>query len=116
MTAANQPEATVTEAIVADLSAQAATPREWHMDRTYLSSTLVREPGDDVTIYCKAWRVFNGPRFAKPAFVLDWDQQTIRCPNGVMRPFTPGETVRFPAANCAACPLRTRCTTSTDGR
>jgi hypothetical protein len=60
--------------------------------------------------------VHNGPRFAKTAFALDWDQQTIRCPNGVRQPFTPGGVVHFPAATCARCPLRGQCTTSTHGR
>jgi hypothetical protein len=31
-------------------------------------------------------------------------------------PFTLGSTVHFPAATCAACPLRTQCTTSPHGR
>jgi transposase len=116
LTAANVPEATVTDAITADLAAQAASVAEWHLDRGYLSSRLVRERGDAVTIYCKAWRVTNRGRFAKPAFVLDWNQQTVRCPNGVVQPLAEGHTVRFPAATCATCPLRTRCTTSTAGR
>jgi transposase len=30
--------------------------------------------------------------------------------------FTPGGKVQFPAQACAACPLRTQCTTSTRGR
>jgi hypothetical protein len=116
LTAANQPEATVTEAITADLCAQAATPAEWHLDRAYLSSTLVRQRDDAVAIYCKAWHVTNRGRFAKPAFVLDWEQQTVQCPNGVVLPLAVGQTVHFPAATCAACPLRTQCTTSTAGR
>lgn len=116
LTAANQPEATVTEAITADLRAQAATPAEWHLDRAYLSSTLVRERDAAVAIYCKAWRVTNRGRFAKPAFVLDWEQQTVQCPNGVVQPLVLGQTVHFPAATCAACPLQTQCTTSRQGR
>jgi transposase len=116
LTAANQPEAMVTEAITADLVAQAAVPVEWHLDRAYLSSTLVRERDDTVAIYCKAWRVTNRGRFAKPAFVLDWEQQTVRCPNGVVQPLVVGQTVHFPAATCATCPLRTQCTTSRQGR
>jgi hypothetical protein len=116
VTAANQPEATVAEAITADLAAQAVTPAEWHLDRAYLSSTLVRERDDAVAIYCKAWRVTNRGRFAKPAFVLDWEQHTLRCPNGVTQPLVAGQTVHFPAATCAACPLRTQCTTSPSGR
>ena len=31
-------------------------------------------------------------------------------------PFAPGKTVRFPKDACAACPLRERCTASSNGR
>jgi transposase len=31
-------------------------------------------------------------------------------------PFQPGKTVHFPKTTCAACPLRARCTTSSNGR
>ena len=31
-------------------------------------------------------------------------------------PFVPGEVVKLPAATCARCPLRERCTTSASGR
>ncbi len=57
-----------------------------------------------------------GDRFPKTAFALDWEAGTIRCPNGVTRPFAVGGTVQFPAAGCAACPLRARCTGSAQGR
>jgi hypothetical protein len=116
ITAANVPEASVTEAIVADLGHQAARLGELHIERAYLSSTLVRERPADLAIYCKAWPVRNGDRFPKTAFALDWDRHTIRCPNGALLPFVPGGTVRFPAAVCVACPLRDRCTTSAHGR
>jgi Transposase DDE domain/Transposase domain (DUF772) len=116
ITPANAPEASVTEAIVADLGHQDARLDELHIDRAYLSSTLVRERPADLAIFCKAWPVRNGDRFPKTAFALDWQQRTIRCPNGALLPFMPGGTVRFPAATCAACPLRDRCTTSVHGR
>ncbi len=116
LTPANAPEATVTDAISADLAAQGARPVEWHLDRAYLSSRLVRERDESLAIYCKAWRVTNRGRLAKPAFVLDWEQQTIRCPNGVVQPLELGRTVHFPAHACAVCPLRTDCTTSPHGR
>jgi transposase len=116
ITAANAPEASVTVAIVADLDHQAARLGELHIDRAYLSSALVRERPDGLAIFCKAWPVRNGGRFPKTAFALDWEQHTIRCPNGASLPFEPGGTVRFPAATCAACPLRDRCTTSANGR
>jgi hypothetical protein len=116
LTPANAPESSVTDAIAADLDRQAARLDELHIDRAYLSSRLVRERPADLAIFCKAWPVRNGDRFPKTAFALDWDQRTIRCPNGALLPFLPGGTVRFPAVTCAACPLRDRCTTSAHGR
>ncbi len=116
LTAANVPEAAVGEAIRDDLTAQTITLSELHIDRAYLSSVLVQERSADLTIYCKAWPVHNGAHFPKTAFVLDWEQGTIRCPNDVSVPFAPGDTVHFPAATCAACPLRARCTSSVQGR
>lgn len=116
ITAANVPEASVTEAIKTDLAAQQAQLAELHIDRAYLSSSLVRERSADLVIYCKAWPVRNGTRFVKTAFELDWEQHRIRCPNQQELPFEPGGTVHFPAEVCATCPLRERCTSSPRGR
>jgi hypothetical protein len=116
VTPANAPEATVTDAIAADLRHQDVVLAELHLDRAYLSSTLVRDRPADLAIYCKAWPVQRGDHFPKTAFALDWDAGTIRCPNGVTQPFAAGGTVHFPAAGCAACPVRDRCTGSTRGR
>jgi hypothetical protein len=90
--------------------------QELHIDRAYLSSSLVRDRSDNLDIYCKAWPVRNGTRFPKTAFELDWEEHRIRCPNQQEVPFEPGETVQFPPEVCAACPLRERCTTSPHGR
>lgn len=116
ITAANVAEATVTEAIRADLACQQVTLNELHIDRAYLSSLWVRERSTDLEVYCKAWPVRNGSRFPKTAFHLDWERQVIRCPNQAEGPFAPGGVVQFPAETCAACPLRERCTTSRHGR
>jgi transposase len=116
VTSANAPEASVTEGIEADLAAQAVQLSELHIDRAYLSSQLVRERPLGLAIYCKAWPVRNGDRFPKTAFHLDWQHQVLRCPAGIEMPFTPGGMVHFPAATCAACPLRQRCTASPRGR
>jgi Transposase DDE domain/Transposase domain (DUF772) len=117
VTAANVPEATVTDAIAADLEAAGWQLSELHIDRAYLASALVRDRGPDLAIFCKAWRVRNtGGRFAKDQFTLDFTAARLTCPAGVAMPFEPGKTVRFPKATCAACPLRARCTTSSHGR
>jgi transposase len=116
LTPANRPEAEVTDAIVADLAPQRATLGELHIDRGYLSSPLVRDRPLGLRVYCKAWPVRNGPRFTKLAFRLDWQAGTLTCPAEQVVPFRVGETVRFPEASCAACPLRAQCTSSSRGR
>jgi hypothetical protein len=116
ITPANVPEASVTEALAADLAGQQVELQELHIDRAYLSSSWVRERAAPLAIYCKAWPVRNGARFPKTAFTLDWDQQTIRCPEQTVIPFHPGGVVHFPPAICARCPSQTRCTTSAQGR
>jgi hypothetical protein len=68
-TPANVPEATVTGDSAADLAAQDLTLVEVHIDRAYLASTMVRERGQDLAIYCKAWRVANAGRFTRPTSV-----------------------------------------------
>jgi Transposase DDE domain/Transposase domain (DUF772) len=116
ITPANVPEASVTEAISADLERQGAYLKELHIDRAYLSSHLVRERSDDLEVYCKAWPVREGQRFHKQAFVLDWQRQVIRCPASQEMPFVPGGVVHFPKDTCAQCPLKAQCTTSAKGR
>jgi hypothetical protein len=116
VTAANLPEAHGAIQIRDDLAAQQLTLAELFIDRAYLSSVLVRDRPDDLEIFCKAWRVRNGPRFAKTDFTLDWERHLLVCPAGQQMAFVPGGKVQFPAEVCAACPLRTQCTTSTRGR
>jgi hypothetical protein len=117
ITPANAPEASVSDAIAADLEAAGWRLSELHIDRAYLASALVRDRGPDLAVYCKAWRVRNASgRFAKDQFTLDVAAGQLTCPAGVSMPFEPGRTVRFPAGTCAACPLRARCTSSAAGR
>jgi Transposase DDE domain len=116
LTAANAPAASVTPDLEADLARQAVTLSECHLDRAYLSSTLVQERGPELTIFCKAWPVRQGPHCAKTAFQLDWERGVLRCPQQVEVPFTPGGLVHFPAQTGAACPLRAPCTGSARGR
>jgi transposase len=119
VTAANAAEASVTADLDTDLAAQQvglADLDELPVDRASLSSRWVCERPATLTIRCKAWPVRTGDRFPKTAFALDWQRQQLECPNHITLPFQPGGTVHFPAAVCAVCPLRVRCTTSTHGR
>ena len=51
ITAANLPEAAVTDDIAADLDAAGRHLAELHIDRAYLASALVRDRGPDLAIY-----------------------------------------------------------------
>jgi hypothetical protein len=116
ITRANAPEASVAEGIKRDLQEQEITLKELHIDRAYLSSVLVSERSSELEIFCKAWPVRTGVFFAKTAFVVDWERQRLRCPQGVEMSCQPGKTVHFPRETCAACPQRSRCTASLRGR
>jgi hypothetical protein len=117
VTPANAPEAWITDAIQVDLNSQHLSLRELLIDRAYLTSKLVRQRDDSLTIYCKAWPVRHRQGgFPKTAFTLDWEAQTLCCPHQVTMPFRPGHTVRFPAETFANCPLQAQCTTSDNGR
>ena len=117
MTPANVPEAWVSDAISNDLMAQGVKLEELHIDRAYLNSKLVRQREPDLAIYCKAKPVRNrGGLKSKSAFTLDWEQQTITCPNQVTLNFEVGSKVQFPQSSCQDCPLQERCTTSKRGR
>jgi transposase len=117
ITPASAPEASITAGITADLDAAGLTLAELHIDRAYLASDLVRDRGPDLAIYCKAWQVPNSSgRHAKTDFTLDFDAAQLTCPAGIAMSFEPGQTVRFPKTACAACPLRQRCTTTSNGR
>lgn len=116
ITPANAPEASVADAIKSDLQQQKITLQQLHIDRAYLSSTLVSERAPELELYCKAWPVREGPFFPKTAFAVDWERQMLRCPQGIEMSCQPGQTVHFPTATCAVCPQRSRCTGSQRGR
>jgi Transposase DDE domain len=104
VTAANVAEATVAGQITADLDAQQVSLGELHIDRAYLSSRLVQDRDEDLRVFCKAFPVRNGPRFAKPAFTLDFDQGLLTCPNSVTMPFAPGGKVGVPRPGLPGLP------------
>ncbi|MEH2193680.1 MAG: IS1182 family transposase [Nostoc sp.] len=115
VTRANEPEASVTTEIESDLNAQQLTLeniKELQIDRAYLVSHWVKQRIPGMTIVCKAWKVQNGKFFDKKAFVLDWENHLIRCPNEVTLPFTEGSVVHFSKHECDSCPKRSQCTQS----
>lgn len=127
---ANKPEAGITDQVACDIARyiapQAAEPlvavaeglASVHVDRAYLSSTLVREVRQaGGAIFCKPFPRRGRPgMFTKADFKLALDDNSLTCPSGQTTRAFPGEISRFPAAKCANCPLREKCTTSERGR
>lgn len=66
-----------------------------------------------------SWQARTEGAFEQNCFAIDWDAQTVTCPQGAQsrrwRPRTdrnnqPVIEVRFDRATCQACPARTQCT------
>ena len=74
-----------------------------------------RDGGHDTIIKPGPLRPAVPGGFTIDDFIVDEEQGTVTCPNGVTRPMSPARAVTFGAA-CAGCPLRARCTTARDGR
>ncbi len=69
LTAANVPEASVTEPIRSDLACQHVILSELHIDRAYLSSLWVRErPADEAASTARPGPCAMGSTFPKPPF------------------------------------------------
>ena len=68
-----------------------------------------------------SWQAHAAEGFSKAAFHVDWDQQVVTCPKGKQSiswlPSTYPKggmqfEARFARNDCAACPMRSRCTRS----
>lgn len=119
VTPANRPEEEATPALRADLVAQGREADEVHLDRAYLASVLAEEAearGGEVV--SKPWPGTNGKTglYGKRDFHIDVKAWTIRCPNGQVEPFEPGEVVEFDPEVCGPCPVRGQCTKAAAGR
>lgn len=53
--------------------------------------------------------------FTKDDFVVDFEADTVTCPNGITVAVSPTGSATF-GSRCAGCPLRARCTRSARGR
>ncbi|APR75981.1 Mobile element protein [Minicystis rosea] len=119
VTPANWPEEEGAAPLGADIQRQGLSLTELHIDRAYVTSSLVDAvQSDGGAIFCKPWghRPHNRNKFSKADFKIDVRAQTITCPAGEEEPYEPGETVQFDARACGRCPLRAHCTDRHSGR
>ena len=115
VTAANLPEASGRRPDHRRPGRPARTLGELHIDRAYLSSSLVRDRDPDLRSSARRSRSATVPASPSPRSAR-LRPGPADLPQPVTMPFVPGGKVQFPAQVCAACPLRTQCTTSTRGR
>jgi hypothetical protein len=117
VTAANRPEEEAVPALKKDMEQQGIQMGQLHIDRGYISSSVVNEvlnKGGEVL--CKPWAAKNGGLFTKAAFKMDMRRRRLTCPSGQTMPFRLGTVVEFEAQRCQSCPLRAQCTTAEAGR
>ncbi len=74
-----------------------------------------RDAGHDTMIKPKPLCPAVPGGFTLDDFTIDEAARTVTCPGGHTRAMSPKRAVTFGAV-CADCPLRSRCTTATDGR
>jgi transposase len=125
-TAATVPDQAMTEPVHHRLTARGLTPGEHAVDAGYTSVELLLAARARGIALLGPLRAATSAQartggYTTAAFTIDWDHQQVTCPQGrhshQWYPCTqagrPGIVVRFPAATCADCPVRDRCTTAT---
>lgn len=117
LTPANQPEDEALQTLNDEIEHHETSIGELLIDRGYVSSPVVGILADrGAEVVCRPWRQTNRGLFTKLDFEIDLSAMTARCPAGVTVPACPGTTVCFPADTCAACQLRSQCTTAAPGK
>jgi transposase len=130
-TPATDQDVTAVETIHHGLADKALLPEVHLVDGAYVSSDgLVASQHDyHVTLtgpmrQDQSWQAHDEQRFDASQFRIDWDQETVTCPNGKQnrywKPATgprgkPTIQVLFDKKDCAGCAVRSRCTRSKAG-
>ncbi len=131
-TLAVEPDVAVTARIHAALQAKQLLPAEHLIDTGYLDAELLVASQDEYGLcLCGPvkkdvhWQATQGQgAYALAHFRIDWDHQTVTCPQGktatswvtqTQAEETLLHTIRFKASDCKACPARAQCTRSKEG-
>lgn len=119
VTPANQPEADALAQMEEDQTRQGVEIGKLYIDAGYLASEVVgRLEAGGGEVICRPWSARNSSGgYDKTEFDIDLASMEITCPSGLTIPVKKlGERVTFPGDACAACELRSKCTTRKDGR
>ncbi|WP_442818493.1 IS1182 family transposase [Streptomyces sp. NBC_01320] len=130
-------DATVTDTELTDsihqgLATRELTPDEHAVDAGYVTAAHIVTARDDhgvdllSPVGLDTCHDRSGEEhFAQSAFTIDWDRRQVTCPRGATSVSwsdqrkasgTPLARIHFAVTDCAACPLRARCTTATNGK
>ena len=125
-TTATVPDVAMTEPIHDMLDAAGLAPGEHVVDAGYTSADILLAARARGITLVGPLLADNSPQaraggYTAEAFTIDWDNQQASCPQGATStswsPCTQRGTdaivVRFNAGTCAACPVRSKCTTAT---
>lgn len=117
VTPANQAESDAAEEMSDDIEAQGRMIDELFIDRGYLASPLVAEVDGRGEVICRPWTVSNNNGlFSKTDFNINVRDKHITCPGGQAKAFDFGKIVKFDAAVCDECQIRSQCTEAKSGR
>jgi transposase len=114
-----------TAPIQADLARRGLRPQLHLVDAGYLDGELLAQSANQGIDLCgpvtpdTSWQAKAGAGFALANFAIDWDQETVTCPQGMNSSTWRAATgsrgeaciqVHFRRADCQACPVRVPCT------
>lgn len=127
-TLATDQDVTAVESIHHALEAKDLLPTEHLVDGAYLSADGLVDSQQDYGVNLlgpmrqdKSWQARDENAFDLAQFAIDWENETVTCPNGQQsrywKPATgprgkPTIQIHFDKKVCAACALRTQCTHS----
>jgi transposase len=130
-TSATTQDEQVTDTIHQALEAKNLLPKEHLLDRGYVDTQVLSESQEGYGVEVvgpiridSTWQARSGKGFDVTHFTIDWERQTVTCPNGQRsrvwadskdKAGHPRIYVRFAKAICLACPSRSDCTRSAKG-
>jgi transposase len=129
-TDASVPDVAMTEPIHAELARREVLPGEHYVDSGYPSADLLISSLNDYGVRLITPMLADtspqaraGEGFDRTAFTIDWDTQTVTCPQGQTNTWwNPASqrgvkviVVKYAGEICRACPVKATCTTATRG-
>jgi transposase len=128
---ATDQDVTAVESIHHALEGKDLLPAEHLLDGAYLSADSLVDSQQDYGVDLigpmrqdKSWQAREQNAFDLAQFAIDWETETVTCPNGKQsrywKPATgprgkPTIQIHFDKKDCAACPVRAQCTHSRTG-